>query len=66
MDRWIKRRASCVLCRSWPAPCDHWLGHRLVLLCRACNNKPDALTRVREVASIEWEETPERNVWTTQ
>jgi hypothetical protein len=54
VNRWIKRRASCVLCGSWPAPCDHRIGSRLVLLCRDCNKKPDALARVREVISIEW------------
>jgi len=63
VDRWIKRRASCLLCRFWPAPCDHRIGNRLVLLCRDCNNKPEALARVREIISIEWTETPERTPW---
>jgi hypothetical protein len=33
------------------------------LLCRGCNNKPDALARVAEIISIEWTETPEKTAW---
>jgi hypothetical protein len=44
-------------------PCDHRIGNRLVLLCRTCDAKPEALARVRELISIEWTKSPERTGW---
>src|SRR5262245_24868013 len=66
IDRWLRRGAACVLCGSWPAPCDHRLGARLLLVCRRCEQKPDTLARLNETVRIDWtvnrrEESPRKS-----
>jgi hypothetical protein len=53
-DRWVQRRAACLLCKSWPAPFDHVVSGRLVVLCGTCSAQPNAYVRVAEVISEDW------------
>jgi hypothetical protein len=59
IDRWVQRGASCCLCGAYPAAKDHWVAGKLLLLCRVCDRRPDALTRVQELVTVDWRETPE-------
>jgi hypothetical protein len=54
VDRFVRRGAHCCLCRSWPAPTEHWIDGRIMLVCRCCSAKPDTPARLREIASVEW------------
>jgi hypothetical protein len=56
VDRWARRRASCALCSRWPAPCDHQVGARLLVVCRACEAKEDTPARLRELVTVDWAE----------
>jgi hypothetical protein len=54
VSRWLRRGAACVLCGSWPAPCDRRIGGRLILLCRGCDRLPDAAARLTEIVCVDW------------
>jgi hypothetical protein len=58
VTRWLRRGASCVLCGFWPAPIDRRVGGRLLLLCRACAAKPEALVRLAEIVRVDWAAHP--------
>jgi hypothetical protein len=59
VDRWIRRGASCCLCKRWPAPYDRRVHGRLLLLCRSCQSKPDSSARIEEIIFTEWRASPE-------
>ena len=59
VDRWIRRGASCLLCGHWPAPHDRLVRGRLVLVCDACERRPDTGTRLDEVVREDWRQTVE-------
>jgi hypothetical protein len=59
VDRFVRRRAGCALCSTWPAPHDVVVGGRLLLLCKACAARPDSLTRLKEIVTVDWRPTPE-------
>jgi hypothetical protein len=57
IERWVRRGAACLLCSSWPAPCDRWVGKWLIVLCRSCNALADAQARIEEIVKVDWAET---------
>jgi hypothetical protein len=59
VNRWVRRGAACALCNHWPAPCDRRVGKWLIVLCRSCNAREDALARILEIVTVDWAETPE-------
>jgi hypothetical protein len=59
IDRWVKRRATCLLCGGWPAPCGRWIQGRLIVLCRECDVRPNATVRANEIITQEWRELPD-------
>jgi hypothetical protein len=59
IDRLVRRRAACVLCGFWPAPCDHRIRGRLMLVCRACQARPETRTRLDEIVRVDWAATPD-------
>jgi hypothetical protein len=59
VDRFIRRGAACCLCSAWPAPCDHHVNGHLLLLCRTCEARPDAMARLTELVTVDWRRTPE-------
>jgi hypothetical protein len=58
IDRWLRRGAACVLCGSWPAPCDRRIGARLLLVCRHCDRRPETAERLNEIVSTDWAASP--------
>jgi hypothetical protein len=63
IDRWLRRGAACVLCGSWPAPCDHRIGARLILVCRRCDRRPDTTARLHEIVCTDWAASPGEAPW---
>src|SRR5262249_55602611 len=58
VGRLLRRGAACVLCGRWPAPRDRRIHGRLVLLCSACDRRPDAGARLEEMIQIDWSRDP--------
>jgi hypothetical protein len=54
VDRFVRRGASCCLCRHWPAPIESWIDGRIMLVCRSCSGKPDTMSRLQEIRAVEW------------
>jgi hypothetical protein len=63
VDRWTRRGAACLLCGHWPAPHDRLVRGRLVLVCGACERRPDTLTRLDEVVREDWSEEGAVDEW---
>jgi hypothetical protein len=59
INRLIRRHAACVLCGRWPAACDHRIRGRVMLVCRACESRPDTPVRLAEIAMVDWSATPD-------
>jgi hypothetical protein len=59
IDRWLRRGAACILCGSWPAPCDHRIRGRIVLVCKRCDARPDTAARLNELVFVDWVATPQ-------
>jgi hypothetical protein len=59
VDRWLRRGAACALCKRWPAPHDHLVHGRLLLLCKSCESQPDSLVRLTEIVLTDWRKTPD-------
>jgi hypothetical protein len=57
-ERFLRRRAGCALCGSWPATRDHWIGGRLLLLCKPCDGEPSAWARLAELVAVDWRPEP--------
>jgi hypothetical protein len=57
VDRWVRRGAACALCKRWPAPHDHLVHGRLLLLCKRCESEPDSLARLGEMVATDWSPT---------
>jgi hypothetical protein len=55
ITRWVNKGVGCVLCRRWPATIHHKIGHRLLLVCGACDRRPDTLARLTEIVAVDWE-----------
>jgi hypothetical protein len=64
VTRWVTRHAGSALCGAWPAAFDRIVGHRLLVLCKTCNARPNSDVRLREIVSQGWrrEHTIEPNV----
>jgi hypothetical protein len=58
IDRFVRRRAGCALCSTWPAPHDVVVGGMLLLLCKSCTARPEAQARLTELVTTDW--APER------
>lgn len=37
-----------------PGSIESWIDGRIMLMCRSCSEKPDALARLEEIAAVEW------------